>query len=139
MNRGTEGEHPQSKYLKEKANKKNEKIHCQIGDVTDQTLKEVKGYAMNCYAIEPMLLLRNYAMRSDPMKTRSSVPIDGLEQVVDNLAGHIPDELQLLLDWFEDSYVVVKIVEVLRCGQCIAELPLKTIASTTTQKLLTAG
>ncbi|KRX25352.1 hypothetical protein T07_662 [Trichinella nelsoni] len=36
----------------------------------------------------------------------ASVPIDGLEQVVDNSAGHIPDELQPLLDWFEDIYVI---------------------------------
>ncbi|KRX70415.1 hypothetical protein T06_14308 [Trichinella sp. T6] len=35
----------------------------------------------------------------------ASVPIDGLEQVVDNLAGHLPDKLQPLLDWSEDSYV----------------------------------
>ncbi|KRZ03045.1 hypothetical protein T11_632 [Trichinella zimbabwensis] len=33
------------------------------------------------------------------------VPTDGLEQAIDNLAGHLPDELQPLLDWFEDSYV----------------------------------
>ncbi|KRZ19405.1 hypothetical protein T11_8895 [Trichinella zimbabwensis] len=31
--------------------------------------------------------------------------IDGLEQAIDSLAGHLPDELQPLFDWFEDSYV----------------------------------
>ncbi|KRX12616.1 hypothetical protein T07_13992 [Trichinella nelsoni] len=34
-----------------------------MGDVTDKTLKEIKDYA-----IEPMLLRHNYAMRCDPMK-----------------------------------------------------------------------
>ncbi|KRZ15883.1 hypothetical protein T11_5706 [Trichinella zimbabwensis] len=33
------------------------------------------------------------------------VPTEGIEQAVDSLAGHLPDELQPLLDWFEDSYV----------------------------------
>ncbi|KRZ65686.1 hypothetical protein T10_2363 [Trichinella papuae] len=33
------------------------------------------------------------------------VPTHGLEQAIDSLAGHFPDELQQLLDYFEDSYV----------------------------------
>ncbi|KRY30752.1 28S ribosomal protein S15, mitochondrial [Trichinella spiralis] len=63
-------------------------------------------------AITPYKNDADFALQAKIIIPLASVPIDGLEQVVDNLAGHIPDELQLLLDWFEDSYVVVKIVEV---------------------------
>ncbi|KRX34822.1 hypothetical protein T09_14008 [Trichinella sp. T9] len=46
------------------------KFNSQIGDVTDKTLKEIKDYA-----IEPILLRHNYAMRSNP--TKIDLPTNG--------------------------------------------------------------
>ncbi|KRY08754.1 hypothetical protein T12_16676, partial [Trichinella patagoniensis] len=47
----------------------------------------------------------DFALQAKIIIPLASVPIDGLKQVVDNLAGHLPDKLQPLFDWFEDSYV----------------------------------
>ncbi|KRZ04603.1 hypothetical protein T11_5756 [Trichinella zimbabwensis] len=47
----------------------------------------------------------DFALQAKMVIALAFVPTDGLEQAIDSLAGHLPDELQPLLDWFEDRYV----------------------------------
>ncbi|KRZ70481.1 PiggyBac transposable element-derived protein 3 [Trichinella papuae] len=61
------------------------------GDVDDDTTKKP--------------LASFYCIIISTRRSLAFVPTDGLEQAIDSLAGHLPDELQPLLDWFEDSYV----------------------------------
>ncbi|KRX34152.1 hypothetical protein T05_14735 [Trichinella murrelli] len=70
------------------------KFHCQIGDVTDKILTEIKDYA-----IEPMLLRHNYAMRSDPMKI-DFLPTNGtlaLKSLPREIIQYHSSEMQLEL------------------------------------------
>ncbi|KRZ69007.1 hypothetical protein T10_5653 [Trichinella papuae] len=47
----------------------------------------------------------DFALQVKMVIALAFVPTDGLEQAIDNLAGHLPDEIQPLHDCFEDSYV----------------------------------
>ncbi|KRZ00056.1 hypothetical protein T11_8057, partial [Trichinella zimbabwensis] len=47
----------------------------------------------------------DFALQAKMVVALTFVPTEGIEQAIDSLAGHLPDELQPLLDWFEDSYV----------------------------------
>ncbi|KRZ02278.1 hypothetical protein T11_4168 [Trichinella zimbabwensis] len=47
----------------------------------------------------------DFALQAQMVIPLAFVPTEGIEQAINNLAGHLSDERQPLLDWFEESYV----------------------------------
>jgi len=56
-------------------------------------------------------IVSNYRNNSDfsifvkIVEALTFIPINDIDLVIESLLGYLPDELQSLLDWFEDNYV----------------------------------
>ena len=47
----------------------------------------------------------DFALKAKMISALAFVPMEYMTEAIENLADELPDELQVLLDWFEDNYV----------------------------------